>query len=134
MNDPRLLFANDWFYTAFGDADQQSMTKLWSKKAEVTCQHPGWEPLIGYKAVLDSWSRILTGPDTPPVEHFGAQAFVMAEGKAGYVLCFEKIGEHYLSATNIFVMEQGDWRMVHHQATPTHKPEGLHPQQPETWQ
>ena len=35
------------------------------------------------------------------------------------VVCREVIGDTTLAATNVFVRERGDWRLVHHQAGPT---------------
>ena len=35
------------------------------------------------------------------------------------VICFEEIAGQYLIATNIFVREGNDWKIVHHQAGPT---------------
>ena len=125
FDDPRLLFANDWFYTAFNDRDLASMSDIWAKDHSVTCLHPGWEPLIGRDAVMASWKAILSNPDAPGIRHLQAQAFNPDGGKVAYVLCFEQIKDMYLSATNIFVLEDRDWRIVHHQAAPCAEPEDI---------
>jgi hypothetical protein len=39
-------------------------------------------------------------------------------GDAGFVLCEERVGAAVLIATNVFVLEAGVWKMVHHQSAP----------------
>jgi SnoaL-like domain len=58
------------------------------------------------------------------IEASAAQAFL--DGDAAYVVCFEsEPGEEpVLVATNIFVREDGRFRLVHHHAGPLmHRPE-----------
>jgi hypothetical protein len=38
-------------------------------------------------------------------------------GDVAIVLCEEELADGSLSATNIFVKEDGEWRLVHHQAS-----------------
>lgn len=45
-----------------------------------------------------------------------AQAHVLA-GDVAFVTCHEVFDGGRLAATNVFVREDGAWRMVHHQAT-----------------
>lgn len=110
-----LLFANEAFYVAFSNADIDAMDGLWAKEFQVTCLHPGWEPLMGRNNVMASFRAVL--PNSPKVTHHAPNAFGV--GDMGYVICYEKIGDNYLLATNVFVMEEGEWRMTHHQAGPT---------------
>jgi hypothetical protein len=65
---------------------------------------------------MASWESLLRAP--PPIRLGPASAFVY--GNAAFVLCLELIEETVLSATNIFVREAGGWRLVHHQAGPSH--------------
>jgi hypothetical protein len=39
-------------------------------------------------------------------------------GTAGFVVCHEVLPEGVLVATNVFVREDGAWKVVHHQAGP----------------
>jgi ketosteroid isomerase-like protein len=110
-----LLFANEAFYQAFADGDAEAMDQLWAEDAAVACLHPGWEPLYERAHVIASWRAILQDP--PPV-HCQAPR-VYDYGDSAFVICWELVGDHYLIATNIFVQEDGGWRMVHHQAGPT---------------
>ena len=40
-------------------------------------------------------------------------------GSSAYVICYEKVTNGVLIATNIFVREDGAWRMIHHHAGQT---------------
>ena len=113
-DESALLVANTAFYAAFTRGDMAAMAALWSRDRPVACVHPGWVPLIGYEAVMQSWQAILTGP--PPIRCGQATAF--AYGDMGFVLCHEFLQDAVLAATNIFVREQEHWRIVHHQASP----------------
>lgn len=119
-DETSLLFANEAFYNAFAERDMAAMVALWSHQAEVGCIHPGWPPLFGLEAVLDSWERILSNPAAPEIETAGAEA--MCWGDVGVVVCYEKIENSYLIATNTFIREGRQWRLVYHQAGPVSTP------------
>ncbi|MDX1739044.1 MAG: nuclear transport factor 2 family protein [Alphaproteobacteria bacterium] len=110
-----LLFANEAFYIAFATGDISAMEELWARNFKVSCLHPGWEPLLGRNNVMASWNAVL--PNKPSISHHAPNAFGV--GDMGYVICYEKIGDSYLLATNVFVLENNRWRMTHHQAGPT---------------
>lgn len=109
-----VLFANDAFYAAFANRDYQAMDRLWSEAHPVTCTHPGWNPLIGREQVMDSWQAILANPSAPSIDCRDAEAFLI--GDVAYVLCYERLERGFLAATNVFVREDGGWRLLHHQA------------------
>jgi ketosteroid isomerase-like protein len=111
-----VLAANQAFYDAFNARDADAMALLWSREHAVACIHPGWAPLSGRAAVLDAWRAILANPNTPSIACDGAEA--MLWGDVALVLCFERLGEAVLAASNLFRLEEGVWRMVHHQAGP----------------
>ena len=62
-----ILFANEAFYQAFAERDMGEMEAIWSEQAPVACIHPGWHPLAGREAVLESWRAILANADSPPI-------------------------------------------------------------------
>ena len=111
-----VLFVNDAFYDAFRSRDLATMDRLWSRHAEVACIHPGWQPLTGREDVMKSWEGILSGSGAPEVFCLEPKAYVL--GATAFVVCYEQIGNGVLVATNIFVKEGSDWRLVHHQAGP----------------
>lgn len=117
LNDvDAVLAANYDFYTAFADRDYAAMEEVWAVDKDVACIHPGWPPLVGRESVMESWRRILDNDASPAVECLQPEAFFC--GDAMIVVCYERLDENYLSATNIFVLENGLWKLVHHQAGP----------------
>ncbi|MFI5300473.1 MAG: nuclear transport factor 2 family protein [Polyangiales bacterium] len=114
-DEARVLAANRAFYTAFCKRDLPAMQALWSKSAAVSCVHPGWSALHGREDVLASWEAILGHPDSPTVECLNENATVM--GEAAVVTCEETIGDGALVATNVFVREEGSWKLAHHHSS-----------------
>lgn len=108
------LAAHARFYTAFAAGDYEAMEALWSTTAPSLCVHPGSPAIHGRSGVMASWRSVLERP--PAVSASAAQVAVI-RGLA-FVTCFEHIGEVKLTATNVFVWEDGDWLLVHHQAGP----------------
>lgn len=111
-----VLSANLEFYHAFTTRDASAMERIWAREAPVVCVHPGWTPLAGRTAVLKSWRDILANPESPHVMCHDDRAIIY--GDMAVVLCEEELETSHLVATNIFVREDGAWRMVHHQASP----------------
>lgn len=112
-----VLTANEALYRAFRERDLEAMRALWSQQHPVACIHPGWEALYGHDEVMASWQAILENPDAPEVSCVEANAAVL--GETAYVTCVERLGPHVeLVATNLFVRENGRWKLVHHQAGP----------------
>jgi hypothetical protein len=94
----------------------EAMAALWADGERVSCIHPGWNVLAGRETVLESWRAILANPDQPRVVAGGATATVV-DGVA-IVVCRELVGGSPLAATNVFVRQDGRWRLLHHQAGP----------------
>jgi hypothetical protein len=111
-----VLAANDAFYRAFNQKDIEAMELLWSASDEVTCIHPGWNLLRGREPVLDSWRNILSNPGQPKILTGGATGSLL--GKVAMVICRELVGGSALVATNLFVLENGEWRLFHHHSGP----------------
>jgi ketosteroid isomerase-like protein len=117
-----VLGANATFYRAFTRGDYAAMSELWAERAPVTCFHPGGQALVGRSAVLDTWKVILGGPTS--FELRCDRAVVRILGDAAIVTCYEGSDNEpaHLAATNVFALEDGRWRMVHHHAGPLSKP------------
>ena len=115
-DDEQLLAANEAFYRAFNQRDIGAMDVIWSHSSPVTCIHPGWNLLTGRIEVLMSWEAILSNPDNSRLIAGGATAHI--HGDCSYVICRELSGGSALLATNVFVREDGRWRMTHHQSGP----------------
>ena len=127
-DEPAILFANEAFYVAFATRDITAMKALWVRAGPVSCIHPGWQLLQGRDEVIESWRAILGGSQAPRITCHDARAFVM--GKVAYVVCYEDVEGAFLIATNVFVHEDGTWRMAHHHAAPAPRPERNEPPAP----
>ena len=115
-----VLDANDAFYAAFAGHNADALEALWAKRAPSACVHPGWSPLRGREEVVASWRAILSGTGAPPISCSRATAHLL--GESAYVICIEHVPGGLLVATNLFVREDGEWRMVHHHAGPLMRP------------
>ena len=108
------IAANAAFYAAFVEGDYEAMDALWATTAPALCVHPGAPAIHGRPLVMESWRAVLSDP--PQISASGVQV-TMIRGVA-FVTCLEHIGPGVLMATNVFVWEDGAWRIVHHQAGP----------------
>jgi ketosteroid isomerase-like protein len=111
-----VLEANQAFYQAFSAQDADAVDALWARRAPVACIHPGWDALDGRDEVVGSFRAIIESGGAPQVRSTRAQARML--GEVAFVTCHEVVPGGRLVATNLFVKEDGAWRLVHHQATP----------------
>jgi hypothetical protein len=109
-----VLAANLEFYRAFGARDRVAMEALWARRAPVACIHPGWPALADRDAVMQSWHGILANPEAPRIACYDER--VLLYGEAALVICEEELDGGTLIASNLFVREDGAWRIAHHQA------------------
>lgn len=131
MHREEALFANEAFYLAFAAGDLQAMEALWSGRADIVCIHPGWPALTSRAEVMESWSRILGNPDQPPVSAHPTHAVPWGDGVV--VVCYERVGDAVMVASNLFLPEAGEPRLIMHQAglcgdppeLPAPRPQGL---------
>jgi ketosteroid isomerase-like protein len=117
-----VLDANATFYRAFTEGDYAAMSELWAERAPVACLHPTAQACVGRSLVLDAWRQILGG--TSRFELRCDKPVVHVFGDAAIVTCYEGTDDDpaHLAATNVFVIEDGRWRMVHHHAGPISSP------------
>jgi hypothetical protein len=109
-----VLAANLEFYRAFGARDLVAMEELWARRSPVGCVHPGWPALSDRDAVMESWRSILSNPEAPRIACYDER--VLLYGETALVLCEEELDGGTLIASNLFVREDGIWRIAHHQA------------------
>ena len=114
--DIEVLEANEAFYRAFSARDVVALEAAWSRRAPVACIHPGWDALDGHEEVVGSFRAILESGAAPRVRCTLAQAHLL--GEVAFVTCHELVEGAVLVATNLFVREDGAWRLCHHQASP----------------
>lgn len=113
-----VLAANERFYQAFNQKDAELMSMVWAGEHGVSCVHPGWNLLEGREDVIASWNSILRNPDQPRIVSGGASVTLF--GELAIVLCRELVGGSPLVATNLFTLESGEWRLIHHQSGPVY--------------
>ena len=112
------------YYEAFAALDLEQMEQIWLHEDWVQCVHPGWELLLGWQEVRESWTRIFSS--TQRVQMEIASVIVRIEGSVGWVACTEHVmslfesgfDQAVVQATNLFVLRDGRWRMVAHHASP----------------
>jgi ketosteroid isomerase-like protein len=119
-----LREANNGFYRALEVLDLEALDALWLHEGWVRCVHPGWDVLVGWEAVKESYEQIVAGTRWMRVTPTAVQLQVF--GDVGLVACTENItsasgGEVGLAvaqATNLFKKVGGEWRLFHHHASP----------------
>ena len=124
INGKMAREANRNFYKAFNARDLDAMKKVWSSNENVTCVHPGWNPLNGFEPIMKSWEGIFKNSGNMNIE--ASNVSVIASEGLAWVSCVEKlytIATHGVLAsevfsTNLFKLEEGSWKMVIHHASP----------------
>ncbi len=109
---------NRRYYDAFETADLDAMSALWERSPRVTCTHPGWSTLRGWRQVASSFYALFA--------RGAANQFVLTREQAMVVgdMAWMSVDENLLgdqggvtvATVNIFVRD-GDgwpWRMVCH--------------------
>ena len=99
------------------------MEGLWLHESWVQCIHPGWEAIVGWTGVRDSFEEIFANTRWLRVTPTTAREVVLPG--LGIVSCAENItlgGEGDLDlavahATNLFRMTHEGFKMVHHHAS-----------------
>ena len=123
-----VLAANLEFYRAFATRDVAAMEALWARRAPVACLHPGWTALRDREAIIESWQGILSNPSAPRIACFDED--VLIYGEVALVLCEEELEGGSLAASNLFVREDGAWRLAHHHAGQVVRRRGERPARP----
>jgi len=109
------------------DVVQEAFVAAWSALSTLDdpAAFPGWLRTIVRHHAFRVLRRklqtlparaILANPDAPRVMVHDDRAFVY--GDVAIVQCEEELDTGHLVATNIFIRENGDWKMIHHQASP----------------
>jgi ketosteroid isomerase-like protein len=131
--DDEVRAANGAFYAAFEARNLDTMAEVWEHSDRVTVTHPGWPTLAGWARVAGSWQAIFA--NTPFIQFVLTDERVLLDGNVALVTLDENIlqaagspegdatdtGElsgARVAATNVFVHDQGSWRLVHHHGSP----------------
>lgn len=117
--------ANERFYRALENADLNAMSAVWLHDTWVKCVHPGWDLIVGWERVRESWRQIFEGNTGMRVAATEVQ--ITIEGDFALISCYEMLAVFLDSArapvsvrttaTNLFQRVDGEWRMIHHHAS-----------------
>ena len=110
------------FYAAFEAQDADAMMAVWAERAPLVCIHPTGPPLTDREAVAESWRRIFEGG--------GEVRFTLSERRtvedADVSVRHLRENIHHgpgfrdttvVLASNVFVRENGGWRLCMHHAS-----------------
>lgn len=111
-----VLAANERFYDVFRSGDVAAMDDLWSRRDDVSVYHPNWPGITSREDVMSSWHQVMVLAEPPAV--FAREPQVIRQGRAAVVFCIEEIEGHEMTASNVFVEEDGDWKLTCHHARP----------------
>jgi ketosteroid isomerase-like protein len=100
------------------------MEDLWLHEPWVRCVHPGWDVLVGWEAVRQSWQQIFANTRWMRVTPTNVDA--LAWGAVGLVSCSENItakneedvGLAVAHATNLYLRTGAGWLLFHHHSSP----------------
>ncbi|MBM3225208.1 MAG: nuclear transport factor 2 family protein [Candidatus Tectomicrobia bacterium] len=119
--------ANERFYRAFESLDNARMAAVWLHEERTKCVHPGWSLLRGWEAVRQSWEAIFAHTDY--MRFVITDVSVHLYGRVAWVTCVENLSDNpdsiqmaSMLATNIYEDVEGEWRIVHHHASPIMRP------------
>lgn len=123
-SEDEILLQNARFYEAFEQKSLDDLDDIWSHKDHVTCVHPGWNVLLGWKEIRQSWERIFTNEMVTKFSLRNVRARVL--NTIAIVVLEEEVTfvsgplaqTRSIIATNIFELEAGKWRMIHHHGSP----------------
>ncbi len=118
-----VIAANECFYLAFERRDLAAMAACWSGTDGDACIHPGWEPVYGNEAVMETWEGIF---ETGVPMHFSVSDIVVQLlGDIARVHNVENIsvageGETIgrVAVTHLYLRRAGQWQMVLHHGSP----------------
>jgi ketosteroid isomerase-like protein len=129
--ESEVFAANERFYEALSASDIDVMEEVWSHSGEVRCIHPGWDILIGWQSIYDSWNAIFSS--SPGLRVKAHSVEIMVVGEVAWVHCLEEIrpgvdpegtvaeggDDHsYARSTNLYRNTAEGWKMVLHHASP----------------
>ena len=117
--------ANAIFYRALESATMEGMDEVWAHEDWVRCAHPGWDMIAGWRRVRESWVMIFEGGQNMRVSPSNVKVVYMTSDFA-WVSCTENItvfseasfDSAQAVATNLFILRNGRWLLVHHHASP----------------
>lgn len=122
---PVIEALNRRYYDAFQSLNIEEMSHIWWHDDAAACIHPGWDVRHGWPAVRQTFEDIFS--NTKSIRFALGDVRIRIVGGMGYVVCIENLVSEesdtgdYLGAvlaTNIYERRHGEWRLIHHHASP----------------
>ena len=117
--------SNAEFYHAFEGLSIDMMDNLWKHDENVICVHPGWELLVGWLAIRESWIMIFQNTEAIKFYITNPKIRLFDNNGIGIIVCQENIESSVngqqdrigVIATNIFEKCENRWLLIHHQGS-----------------
>jgi ketosteroid isomerase-like protein len=120
----RVEEANLGFYEAFQKRDIDRMSQMWSRSPHARCVHPGWELVIGWAEIRQSWldifrtiQRIEFNLEDIHIEVSGRTAWVNLVAHVDVTTDDDEDFQATVVTTNIFEEIDGRWLIVLHHSS-----------------
>ncbi|PID61084.1 MAG: hypothetical protein CSB44_08435 [Gammaproteobacteria bacterium] len=109
------------FYDAIERGDMAVMDSVWSKSENIVCIHPGSTRIVGRSDVMQSFRQLFA--DSPEFAFTIVDTLETGTDELAIHLVREEvtIDDQLISvmvSTNIYLFEQGSWRMMLHHSSP----------------
>jgi len=108
------------FYDAFERRDLESMMQVWATDERIVCIHPNGTRVQGRAQVTQSWRGIFSGGEplqlTLSDEQYTQDALLAIQLVREHVAVRGRV-RGTVSATNVFQLVAGGWRMILHHAS-----------------
>ena len=121
-DEDEVLAANRAFFQALESLDLAKMEAIWWHEDWVQSLHPGWELIVGWDEVRESWANIFRSTlrmrvaISPPLVHVvGDAAWVACRQELTYT-SEEGFATAVVDVVNIFVRRHAEWRLALHHA------------------
>ena len=123
QEEARVREANHRFYQAVENLSLDDLEAVWLPSPACRCVHPGWPPVEGWEAIRESWNRIFES--TNDLEIALDQVTVHIEGAVAWLNCLARVSSAaesridtaLLCSSNLFILHDGEWRLVLHHAS-----------------
>jgi ketosteroid isomerase-like protein len=128
---------NRRYYDAFQSLNIEEMSRIWWHDDNAACIHPGWDVHHGWPSVRETFEEIFS--NTKSIRFALGDVRMHIVGDVAYIVCIENLVSEesdtgdYLGAvlaTNIFERRHGEWRLIHHHASPFASDEAELPEGP----
>jgi hypothetical protein len=100
------------------------MSDVWEHSDRTVCTHPGWASLRGWAAIVASFTALFRNDQSLQFVLTEARATIV--GETGWVTVDENLlgdqGGATVAALNVFVLDDGAWRLVVHHGSAVHAP------------